>query len=136
MALLKLCAYPGCRMPVPVTEKYCAVHKQRGQAREAKFAQDRESRRLRYKGTSSARGYSYRWKKLRDRYIAQHPHCEECLKEGRVVLATDVDHIRPHKGDIDLLYDETNLQSLCKSCHSRKTAREDGGFGNKKTSMS
>lgn len=130
MALLKLCAYPGCRMPVPVTEKYCAAHKQRGQEREAKFAQDRESRRLRFKGTSAARGYSYRWKKLRDRYIAQHPHCEECLKEGKITLATDVDHIIPHRGDQVLLYDEKNLQSLCKSCHSRKTAREDGGFGN------
>ena len=40
MALLKLCAYPGCRMPVPVTEKYCAVHTQRGQAREAKWKWD------------------------------------------------------------------------------------------------
>lgn len=119
-------------MPVSVTEKYCAAHEQRGQAREAKFAKDRESRRLRYKGTSSARGYGYRWKKLRDRYIAQHPHCEECFKAGQVVIATEVDHIIPLRGDQALLYDERNLQSLCKSCHSRKSAREDGGFGNSK----
>ena len=46
-------------------------------------------------------------------------------------MATDVDHIVPHRGDARLLYDENNLQSLCKSCHSRKTATEDGGFGNR-----
>jgi 5-methylcytosine-specific restriction protein A len=40
-----------------------------------------------------------------------------------------VDHIRPHKGDRGLLYANENVQSLCESCHSRKTATEDGGFG-------
>ncbi|MCR8827199.1 HNH endonuclease [Photobacterium sp. TY 1-4] len=38
--------------------------------------------------------------------------------------ATDVDHITPHKGDRRLFFDQSNWQSLCKSCHSRKTARE------------
>lgn len=27
-------------------------------------------------------------------------------------------------------YDESNLVTLCRSCHSRKTASHDGGFGN------
>lgn len=45
-------------------------------------------------------------------------------------METDVDHIVPHRGDPELLYDEANLQSLCHECHSKKTAREDGGFGN------
>ena len=54
--------------------------------------------------------------------------------QGRAVPATDVDHIRPHKGNEDLMWDEENLQALCHACHSRKTAAEDGGFGNIKTS--
>lgn len=94
------------------------------------MVKDREALRLKLKGNSSERGYGYRWQKLRNRFIAQHPYCEECMKQGKITLATDVDHIVPHRGDPALLYDETNLQSLCKACHSRKTAREDGGFGN------
>lgn len=46
-----------------------------------------------------------------------------------MVAATIVDHKVPHKGDKALFWDSTNWQSLCKPCHDRKTAREDGGFG-------
>lgn len=56
------------------------------------------------------------------------------MKKGLLVPATDVDHIIPHKGNEDLMWDEENLQALCHACHSRKTAAEDGGFGNIKTS--
>ena len=52
------------------------------------------------------------------------------MKKGLLVPATDVDHIIPHKGNEDLMWDEENLQALCHACHSRKTAAEDGGFGN------
>lgn len=48
---------------------------------------------------------------------------------GRLVSGTHVDHVRPHRGDWSLFMDSTNLQALCHSCHSRKTAREDRGFG-------
>lgn len=130
MTLMKICAFPGCHRLVTITGKYCELHKKSGNEREARFIKERESKRVRYAGSSSERGYGYRWKKLRDRFIAKHPHCVECLKQGIMTLATDVDHIVPHRGDPALLYDENNLQSLCKSCHSKKTAREDGGFGN------
>jgi 5-methylcytosine-specific restriction protein A len=37
-----------------------------------------------------------------------------------------VDHIVPHRGDERLAFDRDNLQGLCKSCHDRKTATENG----------
>jgi 5-methylcytosine-specific restriction protein A len=40
-----------------------------------------------------------------------------------------VDHIIPHKGNKGLFWTRFNHQALCKSCHDRKTATEDGGFG-------
>lgn len=46
-----------------------------------------------------------------------------------VRAATEVDHIIPHRGDQQLFWDTNNWQGLCKPCHSRKTAQEDGGFG-------
>ena len=45
-------------------------------------------------------------------------------------MATVADHIIPHKGNLELFWDEGNLQALCKSCHDRKTAKE-GRWGEK-----
>jgi 5-methylcytosine-specific restriction protein A len=41
-----------------------------------------------------------------------------------------VDHRIPHRGDKRLFWDQSNWQSMSKTCHDRKTATADGGFGN------
>lgn len=64
-----------------------------------------------------------RWKQIRAKQLLIEPFCAEC--EDRV-RATDVDHVIPHRGDKNLFYDESNLQSLCHSHHSKKTFRENG----------
>jgi 5-methylcytosine-specific restriction protein A len=48
---------------------------------------------------------------------------------GLVVLATVVDHVIPHRGDVELFWKPGNHQALCKACHDRKTVLEDGGLG-------
>ena len=63
-------------------------------------------------------------------YLNEHPLCVECAAYGGDVAATRVDHKRPHKGNYELFWDEGNWQSMCENCHNRKTAAEDGGFGN------
>lgn len=41
----------------------------------------------------------------------------------------DVDHIVAVNGPADpLFWDRKNHQGLCESCHSYKTATQDGGF--------
>lgn len=80
--------------------------------------------------SSTQRGYGYRWQQTRAGYLAKHPLCVHCKREGRVEPATDLDHITPHKGDQTLFWDRGNWQGLCRMHHSRKTASEDGGFGN------
>ena len=130
MPLFKLCAYPGCRRAVPLDETYCDAHKSKAEEMEKLRKKRSDQRRLRNKGSASSRGYGRQWQALRNRFIAQHPYCVECMKQGRLTFAQEVDHITPHRGDPRLLYDEDNLQSLCKVCHSRKTAREDGAYGN------
>jgi len=42
-----------------------------------------------------------------------------------------VDHIIPHRGNQKLFWDTKNWQAMNHVCHNRKTAREDGGFGNR-----
>ena len=75
------------------------------------------------------RGYGRRWQKARWRYLMANPWCVAHQRVGRTVPATDVDHIKPHRGNYALFWDETNWQSLCHECHSRKTASGDRGDG-------
>lgn len=80
------------------------------------------------RGGSAKRGYDATWQRLRLMYLRDNPLCVECERQGEIVAATDVDHITPIASGGERL-DESNLQSLCRSCHSRKTVTEDGGFG-------
>lgn len=80
--------------------------------------------------TSARRGYGYGWQKSRIEYLKENPLCVTCHQNGRIVSATVVDHVIPHKGNMQLFWDHANWQALCKPCHSRKTAAQDGGFGN------
>lgn len=104
------CRHPGCPELVPAGVRYCDKHKS---------MHPEESR------SAASRGYGNRWRKARKAFLESHPLCEECLKHGRYVKATDVDHIVAHRGDLKLFWDRSNWQALCHSCHSKKTARED-----------
>jgi 5-methylcytosine-specific restriction enzyme A len=75
--------------------------------------------------------YGRLWQVRSAIYKSQHPVCEECMKRGIVTPAYAVDHKVPHKGDLDLFWDEDNWQSLCEHDHNVKTAKEEGGFGNR-----
>lgn len=71
--------------------------------------------------------YGRAWKRIRDRYIAAHPLCEQCEKDGRLTPAEEVHHIKPlSQGGTN---DYANLMALCTSCHSWITAREGGRWG-------
>jgi len=70
---------------------------------------------------------SSRWKKLRARQLAIQPLCELCIQSEIVTEATVVHHVKRHDGDLALLFDPTNLQSLCKPHHDRDGQLQDNG---------
>jgi len=53
------------------------------------------------------------------------PLCWYCLQIGVIVVATVVDHIKPHHGDEELFFDWDNLRSSCKACHDSYAAVKD-----------
>jgi len=66
---------------------------------------------------------SKRWRSLRNYYIQKNPICEQCNREGIIKGAQCVDHIKPiTMGGSPV--DSKNLQSLCNSCHAKKSGRE------------
>lgn len=113
----KLCYKSGCRELT--TRQYCEKH-------EIEVKQRNEWQR----GNSAERGYDHKWRKARKGYLLLNPYCVECKKNGDYEPSTVVDHIEPHKGDQELFWNRKNWQALCASCHSIKTAKEDGGYGN------
>lgn len=67
---------------------------------------------------------SRKWKdRVRPSKINRDPLCEICLERDEFKDATEVDHIKPVSAG-GAPYDMDNLQSLCSSCHSRKSAKE------------
>jgi 5-methylcytosine-specific restriction protein A len=83
------------------------------------------------KPTERTRGAT--WMAIRERVLRAAPHCVECLKEGTVTPAKEVDHITPLSlGGAD---DPRNLQGLCVAHHHTKTKAEAaatrvGGYQN------
>ncbi len=109
------CPVPGCPTLVPSGQARCDAHERKKQ----KMRRDTE-------------GNPYnnsRWRALRSAWLQEHPLCAACEKAGRVTAGTVCDHIAPHKGD-PVKFWSGPFQTLCATCHSSKTTREDGGFGN------
>lgn len=68
-----------------------------------------------------------KWRRISKRIIAKHGYlCVRCKEMGIMSEAVHTDHIVPTK-DGGKLYHESNLQPLCKSCHSVKTGEDKRG---------
>lgn len=103
------CAEPGCPTIV-TTGPRCPAHTTR-----------RDNR-----SSPATYGYDNRWRKASRAYLLAHPTCAACPKPSEIT-----DHIDGQGPLGPRGYDPTNWQPLCWSCHSRKTATHDRGFGNK-----
>lgn len=122
-APLRPCPVPHCRKLIRPPARRCHQH-----ARQADEA----------RGGAWARGYTRpAWQVFRAQWLAAHPCCGDrlasaspvhsrCVQLGQRTRATDVDHIVRVRGPDDpRFFDPTAVQSLCHSCHSRKTGGED-----------
>jgi 5-methylcytosine-specific restriction protein A len=113
------CRHRGCAALVD-KPGYCETHADEGKT----WKPDRE------RGSSTERGYGWSWQKLRtqvlkrDHFLCQ---CLDCKATGRVLEATEVDHIiGKARGGSD---DPANLQAINTECHKLKTARERCAVG-------
>jgi len=71
--------------------------------------------------SAALRGYDRQWRKVKQLYLKRWPWCRECLKQGKLVKATQVDHRKHLSGDHERFFDQRNWQSLCATHHSQKT---------------
>lgn len=117
MAAPKPCTYPGCRALVRDGTARCELHRRK----ETGFTR---------KQSRHERGYGTSWDKLRLVVLQRDGGlCQPCLVAGRVTVGNIVDHkTNKAQGGTD---DDANLQTICKPCHTNKTALESarGGVG-------
>ena len=97
---MRPCLHPGC--PALVRTGRCDLHRRRP-------------------ARTPVTSYGHRWRQARLDFLAEHPFCAHCQQQGRMILATDVDHVHPHQGDVNLFWDESNWSALCHGCHAVKT---------------
>lgn len=122
MALMRLCIAPGCDEIAVEGGNRCCDHAVQAKAR-ADLAKA-EAKRGQAAVIGAALYSTPGWRRARKQWLVRHPLCADCAELGLVVEAREVDHRLPHRGDLKLFWDRNNWQSLCKPCHSRKTARE------------
>jgi len=115
---LKPCKVPGC--PNLTDGLYCDIHKgikQEQSARYERYQRDPEH----------SKRYGSAWQKVRARYAASHPYCERCYSLG---IMTRFDRGKDEYGRTQEIHhivplaaggtnDESNLMSLCRSCHAK-----------------
>ena len=108
---LHVCKQRDCS--AVTTDTFCPAHKADARRQVRRFQQ----------GLTAYN--SARWMRIRNAFRETHPFCVNDGKvEGCTCLTDVVDHVLPHEGQADLMFDESNLQPMCWSCHSRKTAGE------------
>lgn len=78
---------------------------------------------------------SYQWKQMRQEKLKASPTCEMCCAKP----SEHIDHIQPVADGGDF-FDRSNLQALCRSCHTSKTHKDIGNntpsLSNAKSPMS
>lgn len=80
-----------------------------------KVAENRQS--------SNQRGYDNSWRTVRIYHLSNNPLCEDCLVDKIYTPANEVHHKIKLRDRPDLRDEPSNLMSLCKSCHSKRTAK-------------
>lgn len=67
-----------------------------------------------------------RWIALRLRILLRDLYtCKMCGLIEPDTSQLVCDHIKPHRGDERLFWDEANLQALCRGCHDNAKQREE-----------
>lgn len=105
------CKYPGCGKLIQPGTMYCEEHATLRNSQYEKYGRDKDTKRR----------YGRAWKRIRDKYAAEHPFCEQCYAKGVLVPTEEIHHKLPlSEGGT---HDKSNLIALCKSCHSQIHAK-------------
>lgn len=120
----KQCNHAGCKTLVDFNIEHCKKHK----LIHAEKAKNKHSDSYQYRKEKYGKYHEFykttRWRKMSRLHKIKNPLCEMCLKEDLIVEVDVADHIIEIRDDWSKRYDDSNLMSLCHSCHNSKSKRE------------
>lgn len=127
-----LCNYPGCMKLIPYDQRYCSKHEYRKPIDLAdKQERHQINKAIYHKRITSKHEGKYQrfyrsteWKKLSHRWLMMHPLCVSCEARGIYRKGDLVDHIVELRDDWTKRLDPDNLETMCISCHNKKSAIE------------
>lgn len=109
------CSYPGC--PKLTDKRFCEEHEKLSNSNYEKYGRDK----------STKKRYGRAWKRIRDKYAAEHPYCELCFERGIIVPTEEIHHkLLLSEGGT---HDRRNLIALFKSFHSTIHAKRGDYWG-------
>ena len=71
-------AYPGC--PKLTDKRFCEEHEKLSNSNYERYGRDK----------STKKRYGRAWKRIRDKYAAEHPFCELCFERGIIVPTEEI----------------------------------------------
>lgn len=98
------CNYPGCKKKITGRTSYCPEH---DKLLKQQYEKTRE--------TAVQRGYTNRWRKIRNTKLQTNPLCERCSKIAVLV------HHKDHNSKKN---EWPNLESLCNKCHEKEHGKD------------
>lgn len=99
------CRAQGCLNLALDGKQYCQTHQ---------GIEDYEYNHFR-RNPDTKKMYGQIWRRIRDRYVAEHPMCEECFRKGIYKPTQEVHHKLPLADGGT--HEKNNLISLCRVCH-------------------
>lgn len=110
----RICNHPRCSVAFRGTGAFCDKHKKPFRRWDKR------------KSNSNARGYGHGWRKIRIKVLSESGIPMEDWSKY------DVDHNPPYNPSVDSNHENYTLIPRLRSDHSKKTASQDGGFGNRR----
>lgn len=121
-----MCVAPGCHEVVyDFGECRCEKHRKQQKSDSTKAASARrKEQRQSSEYAKKAKIYDSKdWRTISIKKRTVDPFCEDCLEQGKYVIADVVDHVIEIEDDPKLAFVWSNLRSLCHSCHNKKTRK-------------
>ena len=120
-----ICSDLGCTNPRSLKNSLCLAH---GGKDEIVWKYNPKYNQTEDRREANKMYNTRQWHSKRAAQLSTHPLCASCLASGIVTQAAHIDHVFPWSTIGKAAFYRNLFQSLCHSCHTKKTGLEQRGI--------